>query len=189
MKKLKYLFLLIALLVVPFVAFAEGEEVTSDSGETGEVDNRVVVYFFHGDGCPHCAEAEEWFDSIQEEYGSKFRIEPYETWSDEDNATLMQQISDARGDNATGVPYIIIGDKSWVGFNADTMGDEIKAQIDQVYETPVESRYDVLSAVDGTTEKKEEKSSTTDVIVIVTILVVAAGIGFGLYAARKQVAA
>lgn len=177
MKKLKYLVLMMMLLVVPFVAFAE------DEVQPKEEDNRAVVYFFHGATCPHCLEAEEWFDSIQEEYGDKFVIKAYEVWNDEANANIMQQVSDARGDNATGVPYIIIGDKSWIGFAEETYGPEIISQIEQVYETPVEERYDVLSLVEEI--EVPEKSTASDVIALIIILVVVGGIGYAIYAARK----
>ena len=30
---------------------------------------KVKVYFFRGEGCSHCAEAEAWFNSIQEKEG------------------------------------------------------------------------------------------------------------------------
>ena len=94
-------------------------------------DGKVLVYFFRGEGCPHCEEAENWFKSIQEEYGSKFKIIDYEVWYNSENAALMQKISDTRGDDASGVPYIIIGDKSWIGYTED-YNEEIINQIIQI---------------------------------------------------------
>ena len=95
---------------VPFTVFAEEEE-------TAKEDNKEVkVYFFRGQGCSHCAEAEEWFKSIEEEYGERFKIVDYETWYNQDNAKLMEAIAKSRGETVEGVPYIIIGNKSWNGF-------------------------------------------------------------------------
>ena len=91
-------------------------------------DGKVLVYFFRGEGCPHCAEAEAWFESIKGEYGEKFKIIDYEVWNSNENAALMQRISDARGDDASGVPYIIIGDKSWIGY-AEENNEEMLNQI------------------------------------------------------------
>ena len=181
MKYLRYLVLLLAVVfVLPFVAYAEGEE---DAPLIAE-DQRVAVYFFHGATCPHCQEAREWFESISEEYGYKYKLVEYEVWNDADNAALMQKVSDSRGDNATGVPYIIIGDKSWIGFSEETMASEILAQIDTEYETAVADRYDVLQAVgEGTTEVEEAKSN--DVVALIIILVVVAGVCFGIYKARQ----
>ncbi|MBR3210808.1 MAG: hypothetical protein IKF71_02590 [Bacilli bacterium] len=178
MKNLKYIVLVLAFVFMfPFVAFAEDEETT-----TAAKDDRVVVYFFHGATCSHCAEAKEWFSSIEEEYGSKFRIQYYEVWSDEDNAALMQKVSDFRGDDASGVPYIICGDQSWIGFSEDSMATEIKEKIDEMYNTPVEERYDVMALL----PKDEEKGAAGDVLALIIILVVVGGIGFGIYKARKS---
>ena len=185
MKKLKYLVLMLVLLLVPVIAFADEEEDT-----TKEEDNRAIVYFFHGDGCPHCAEAEEWLESIEEEYGSKFKVVAYEVWNDQENAALMQSVSDLRGDNATGVPYLVVGDKSWIGFDEATMASEIKAQIDAVYETPVDERYDALSLVDATgnskTKEADKKESGNDVVALIIILIVVGGACFGIYKARQS---
>ena len=182
MKVLKYIVLLFAIvLIVPFIAFAEGEEEAEPVA--AEEDNRAIIYFFHGSTCSHCAEAKAWFESIQGEYGSKFRIAAYEVWNDAENAALMQKVSDLRNDNATGVPYIICGDQSWIGFNQETMGPEILSKIDEVYNTPVAERYDVMSLLPEETEEPE--STGNDVVALIIILVVVGAIGFGIYKARK----
>ena len=195
MKKLRFLLvLLLAIMIIPFGVFAEGEEeqsqtegeqVTTTAAE--ESDKRAIVYFFRGQGCSHCAEAEEWFNSIQEELGEYFKIVDYETWYNKDNAELMTKVAEARNDEAGGVPYIIIGDKSWIGF-ADDYKDEIKAQIKDLYAQDVSQRYDILKLVDGKTstkDKKEEKSGS-DVLALIVIIIVCGGIGFGIYTARKN---
>lgn len=187
MKRLKYFVLLLAMvLLFPLAVFADEEETT----ESELVDTRAIIYFFRGEGCPHCADAEEWFESIESEYGEKFAIVDYETWYDTDNAELMQKVSDARGDNATGVPYIIIGDKSWIGFDKETYGPEILAQIDAVYATEVSERYDALSAVGVTAKlpnaKTEAKSTGSDVLALIIILVIVGGVCFGIYKARQS---
>ena len=88
MKKIKMLFLvLVSLLVLPLGVFAEGEDEETVSNETSK---KVNVYFFRGDGCPHCAEAEEWFESINEELGDKYELKDYEVWNNQDNSELMQ---------------------------------------------------------------------------------------------------
>ena len=184
MKKFKFLFvLLLAVIMIPFTVFAEGEE------EVSEESKEVPLYFFRGEGCPHCQEAEEWFASIEEELGSYFKIVDYETWYNSDNADLMSKVEKARGEEAGGVPYIIIGDKSWIGF-ADDYKEEIKAQIKAVYDQEVDARYDIMKYVEAgkTTKKKEDtkKGVGGDVIALIVIIIVCAGIGFGINFARKN---
>ena len=176
MKKILLMIVMTCLLFIPIFCFAEGEE--------KDVDNRVHVYLFRGETCPHCKEAEEWLDSIQEEFGSKFVLIDYEVWNNEDNASLMEEVSTYRGDNATGVPYIVIGDKSWIGFDEETMGSEIKAQINQEFEKEVADRYDVMKHVKS--PEKEKKSVGKDILSLIIILIVVGGICFGIYKARES---
>ena len=178
MKTLKYLFVLLMLLVLPVMVYAEGEEET-----TTDDSNEVIVYFFRGEGCSHCAEAEAWFQSIEEEYGSMFKIVDYETWYDEDNAALMQKVAEAKHEDAQGVPYIIIGNKSWNGFT-ESYGAEMLAAIKSEYETPANERYDIMKLLPKGVKKEEEKSN--DVLALILILVVVGGVCFGVYKARNN---
>lgn len=200
MKKLKIFLAIIAcLLIVPFTVLAEGD---TDSASSNEDSKKVKLYFFHGDGCPHCAEAEEFFDSIKDEYGDKFEVVAYEVWYDTDNNELLQKIGEARDEKISGVPYILIGDKSWSGY-ASSLDDEIIDAIKSEYDKDVADRYDIMNYVDGskgnskalgdnssnssnnsTTVKDEKKSN--DALAIVIMLVVAAGIGYGVVVARKK---
>lgn len=173
MKKLKYLvILLIAALIIPFTVHAEGEE-----------SKEVKVYFFRGEGCSHCAEAEAWFQSIEEEYGSYFQIIDYETWYNRENSELMQRVAKARGEKAEGVPYIIIGNQSWNGFT-ESYGSEMIERIKSEFEKDVKDRYDIIKLLP---EMEKEKDSTgSDILALVIILVVFGGICFGVYKARKK---
>lgn len=175
MKKLKYLvILLIAALIIPFTVNAEGEE--SESKE-------VKVYLFRGEGCPHCQEAEAWFQSIEEEYGSYFEIVSYETWYNQENAELMQRVAKARGEEASGVPYIIIGNQSWNGFT-ESYEPEMIERIKSEFEKDINDRYDIIKLLP---EKEKEKDSTgSDILALIVILVVFGGICFGLYKARNK---
>lgn len=81
-------------------------------------ENKVNVYFFWGDGCPHCEHAKEFFKDIQnqEQYDSIFNIYSFETWYNKDNEKIMKVFAKAMNEEAKGVPYIIIGNKTFKGF-------------------------------------------------------------------------
>ena len=185
MKNIKYLvILLVVSLLVPVAVFAADEEVVAENPEA--TDNKVPVYIFRGEGCPHCEEALTWFSGIEGEYGSKYKIVDYETWYNEDNAALMEKVAKARGETAEGVPYIIIGDKSWSGFSEADYAEEIKTQIDAVYAQDVSARYDVMKYLDNPTKKKSsDDSGSNDALILLLILVIAGGLGFGIYKARS----
>ena len=195
MKSLKIIFILLVALLLPIVAFAEDEDTDAATTEDGEVvmaeegSNEVNVYFFRGEGCSHCAEAEAWFESIEEEYGSKFKIVDYETWYNSENAELMQKVAEARGETAEGVPYIIVGNKSWNGFAQD-YADEILAQIESEFETNVDERYDIMKLMEtggnAKVDDKDDKKSN-DALSLIIILVAVGAICFGVYKASNSV--
>ena len=173
MKNLKILALVLAVfLVLPLAVFAD------------EATEEVNVYLFRGEGCPHCAEAEEWFKSIEDEYGDLFNVVDYETWYDQDNAELMQRVAEARGEEAKGVPYIIVGNKSWNGF-AEDYEDEILSEIQEVSKQSVSDRYDIMKLLPSLEKEKDKPKSSSDVLALIIILLVAGGLGFGIYKARK----
>ncbi len=181
MKKFKlFLIVLTTILLLPFSVFAEETETTSK-----EDTNKVNVYFFRGDGCSHCAEAEEFFDSIQEEYGKYFNLVDYETWYNEENSKLMEKVAGELGDEVSGVPYIIIGEKTWNGYTSE-YGDEIKETIKKEYKKAKSDRYDVIKVLNGSQKGKKENYSN-DIIALIIIIVVVAGIVAGIIYTRKKV--
>ena len=167
MKKISLLLIVLAILLVPFTTVAKSK--------------KVNVYFFRGEGCSHCAEAEEFFKSIEAEYGKYYKLVDYEVWHNQDNASLMEQVAEARGDEAGGVPYIIIGDKSWNGYASD-YADSIKKKIKDVYNQKPKDRYDVMDHIkDG----KGNKNYFMDIIISVLVVAVVAGAITGLYFIRR----
>lgn len=195
MKKIKlFLAIIMCLFAMPLAVLADENsndnnvEVTSGETEVKEEDNRVKIYFFRGDGCPHCADAEEFFNSIKEEYGQYYKILDYETWYNSDNAALLQKVGEARKEEITGVPYILIGDKSWSGYD-DSFADEIKNTIKSEYEKVVADRYDIANYVDftnATGNVDEPAKKSNDAMVLIIILLAGAGIAYGVIVARKK---
>ena len=144
---------------------------------------------FRGQGCPHCEEAEEWFKSIEEEHGSKFKIVDYETWYNEDNKEMFRKVLKARNEyvsdeESLGVPYIVVGNKSWNGF-AEDYSAEILDTINSEFAKEEKDRYDIMKYVDSTSNKKED-TSNNDAVALLLILVVVLGIGYGISSARKK---
>ena len=186
MKKFKYLILvLVGAFLLPMsvnAAVKADSELSADSKE-------VKVYVFRGEGCPHCEEALEWFKSIEDEHGDKFEVIGYETWKNADNNSLMEDISTARGDNAEGVPYILIGDEAWNGFDESYKEPMLKT-IDSEYSKEVNKRTDIVKEVLAGTYKTSNitKTKSTDIVsaVILLVLIVIAGIAAGIYYYMKN---
>ena len=96
--------------------------------------DKIKVYIFYGDGCPHCHNAMEFFKSIEEEYGKYFELVSYETWYSSTNNKLMLSAAEALNTDTTnlGVPYIIIGDKTFLGYT-ESYNEDIKEAIVNAY--------------------------------------------------------
>lgn len=176
MKKMKlFLVLILALLMVPFGVFADEDD-----------KKEVNVYFFKGEGCGYCAAGLEWFDELDDKYDDMYELHEYETWYDEKNANLMNAVAEVRGETVNGVPYIIVGNQSWNGFD-ENVGKEILAKIKEEYKA--EERYDVMDYVDEAALVKgpeKDDSIADDIAVTVLLLVVVAGVGLGIYTLRKS---
>ena len=157
----------------------------ADLSEYKESDDKVNVYIFRGSTCSHCLDAVAHFASIVKDEGKYFNVKTYEVWSNSDNNDLMNDAANEIGDSeVSGVPYIIIGKKSWSGYAA-SYDDEMMKQIKSEYNKDKSKRYDVIKAVNG--ESTGEKSSIAgDVISVIIIIAVIGLITFGIISARKK---
>lgn len=150
MKYLKYLLLL--LFLVPTICFAD----------------QANVYIFHGDGCPHCANAENFFLSIKGDYD--FKLIGFEIFHNEANQNLMKDVGEHFKAEVSGVPYIVIGDKTFYGYttlyNEDiihAMNIEIKNNnandVVKNYITD-DANYSIL--LDSSTKSSEDTTKNND---------------------------
>lgn len=157
----------------------------ADLSEYKESDDKVNVYIFRGSTCSHCLDAVAHFASIAKDEGKYFNVKTYEVWSNSDNNDLMNDAANEIGDSeVSGVPYIVIGKKSWSGYAA-SYDDEMMKEIKSEYNKDKSKRYDVIKAVNG--EATGEKSSIAgDVISVVIIIAVIGLITFGIISARKK---
>lgn len=117
--------------------------------------DKVTIYLFRGKGCGYCRSFLTFLSNINEEYGKYFELESYEVWYNADNNALMKTISNFLGEEARGVPYIIIGDKVFAGYSSSDDA-EIKSTIKKLYNTKKSKRYDVFK------EYKKENKLTGD---------------------------
>ena len=94
-------------------------------------EGKVNIYFFWGDGCPHCESESAFFDSIESEYGDYYNLYTFETWQNEENAELLKTFSDAMEVESRGVPYTIIGEEVFTGFSESMESGFINAIVEE----------------------------------------------------------
>ncbi|MFM7172540.1 MAG: glutaredoxin family protein, partial [Caldilinea sp.] len=75
----------------------------------------VVLYFFWGEGCPHCAAAKPFLVELEQRYPS-LTVRAYEVWNHEANRALFVQIAARHGVEPTAVPVFFVGNRHWIGY-------------------------------------------------------------------------
>lgn len=95
----------------------------SSSGPDGtasrSLNRRFTVYFFWGEGCPHCVDEKPFLEALQQRHPG-MDIRSYEVWHDKQNAALMADMSRAYGSSISGVPMTFVDRKAFVGFTEQT---------------------------------------------------------------------
>lgn len=88
--------------------------------------DKVNIYFFWGQGCPHCAAERKFLDSLQEKY-PQIEIKSFEVTKNRENAELLQKIGQKLDTDVSTVPFTIIGKYHFSGYlNDQTSGQQIE---------------------------------------------------------------
>jgi hypothetical protein len=134
MGKYKYLYLGALLVVIFLVVIVKinNASVQSNSNQgieiTGSTSPKADLYLFWGDGCPHCAKEEIFLKSIASKYPD-LRMQKFEVWKHQDNATLMMAVAKSLNTEIGGVPFTIVGDQYFSGFDESYTAPKIEARI------------------------------------------------------------
>jgi len=102
--------------------------------------NEVNVYFFYGQGCPHCAHEEVFLDELELKYPT-LNIERYEVYQNDENRDLFHECSALAGASIQGVPTTFIDAKTHIGFNTN-IGKDIESEIERCL---IENCTDILT--------------------------------------------
>lgn len=114
MTGLKYIILILFLLLLASFARAE---------------NKVYVYLFYGEGCPHCAAERSLLEQLQQKY-PEVEIRSFEIYGCTENSNMYTEMCKAYGTRPYGVPTTFIGDEYVIGYiNDDITGKEIEEKI------------------------------------------------------------
>ena len=149
--------------------------------------NKINVYIFEGDGCPHCAEAIEWFEETlakDSEYSEYYNLVKYEVWYNEENNELMGEVANELGTQASGVPFIVIGEKYFSGFSSASSPETIKETIKEQYNN--NDYQDVVKAVQkGISIDRKVSSGTIIPIVVVSAIAIIAVLALVFFTKEK----
>ena len=103
------------------------DNIQEPQNQVEDNSDKVVVYFFWGDGCPHCADQKPFLEELDNKY-PELEVKMYETYNNPDNVQLFKDVAKAYGTTARGVPATFVGDEFWVGY-LPSIGEEIENKI------------------------------------------------------------
>ena len=121
---------------------------------------QVNLYFFHGDGCPHCAEEEKFLAKIEKKY-SYVKIIRYEVWKNKSNALLMDRVGNRYDVATSSVPLTIISGTAISGYS-ESIGIRIERAIKYYKDNPKENVNYVSQIKNGTFDEDEIKDSFSE---------------------------
>ncbi len=159
-KKQLILFLLTGLILItatPLNAktLAPVETKTNLDLTSGKQLNKLPVYLFWGDGCPHCHAEIIFLNKIQKNY-PQIEFKKFEIYNNQNNYKLLEQISREKGVEVKGVPTLFIGDQTIIGFNTEaTTGLKIKRALDN---------YLIKNKIKAPTADKKNNENKDEVI-------------------------
>ncbi len=128
-----------------------------------EAQEKVSLYLFWSDGCPHCQEEKIFLAKLVEKY-PQLEIKDYEVSSSQTNAALLKKAGDSLGVNVSGVPFTVIGQEYFVGYlNDETTGKEIEAAVNYALENDYQ---DVVGSLFSRSEESDQDKvkGATDII-------------------------
>ncbi len=141
------------------------ENIEHDFSNYKETNDQVIIYLFRGNGCGYCRNFLTFLNSIVDEYGKYFRVVSFEVWGDNNNAALKEEVSTFLNYRSEGVPYIVIGDQVFPGYN-NSFNDAIKEKIMSEYEKDEKDRYDVFAEMEKAQKEEENKGKVNYFLII-----------------------
>jgi cytochrome c biogenesis protein CcdA/glutaredoxin len=110
-------------LLVPFSSAYAQEDTVVDN-------DKINIYFFWGEGCPHCEKEKAFLKTFQEE-NPDVVVRDYEVWGSRENLELMMEFAKELDVDVRGVPFTVIGEHYVIGWVSDDYsGSEIEEAVE-----------------------------------------------------------
>lgn len=154
MKKLTYI-LLFLIMFIPCVIFGS--------------EKYLNIYLFYGDGCPHCAEEEEWFKTYLEK-NKNIKIHRYEVWYDKDNQEKYSKVHEILNDKSSGIPYLVIGESVISGFDKDLTPERIRNAVEYYRNVNYKDKVGIYLGVVSESETGQGETKYEDTKVKIPLL-------------------
>ena len=147
--------LLFLLLFIPFLVFGSEKDLN--------------IYLFYGDGCPHCAEEEEWFKTYLDK-NKNIKIHRYEVWYNKDNQEKYSKVHEILNDKSNGIPYLIIGETVISGFDKELTPERIKNAVEYYSNINYKDKVGIYLGVVSERESGKDEAKYEDTKVKIPLL-------------------
>ncbi|MDX9913818.1 MAG: hypothetical protein RBS77_04525 [Candidatus Moranbacteria bacterium] len=84
-----------------------------------QAEGDFKIYFFYGEGCPHCAKEASFLSEIEEKYPD-LKLKTFEIYNSQENVELLRKIGKYLEVDIAGVPFTVVGKKYFSGFDETT---------------------------------------------------------------------
>lgn len=129
MKKSSIIITISVIVIILVIANFYYTKMQNDKKLLASIQDKII--FFYGEGCPHCANVEKFFQDNSVE--SKVQFEKREVWGDKQNTYLMTLIATKKcnlPENELGVPFLwngsdskcLLGDQPIIDFFKQKIG-------------------------------------------------------------------
>jgi glutaredoxin len=116
---MKYAICNVLTALIIFLGLVAGADAVT--GNTAKASG-VSLYFFWGEGCPHCQRAKPFIKELERKYPA-LRIESWEVMEHRENIPRLMEMAKACNQEATSVPTFIIGNRMVSGFSTETANE------------------------------------------------------------------
>ena len=154
MKRITYI-LLFLVLFIPCIIFGSEKDLN--------------IYLFYGDGCPHCAEEEEWFKTYLDK-NKNIKIHRYEVWYNKDNQEKYSKVHEILNDKSNGIPYLIIGETVISGFDKELTPERIKNAVEYYSNINYKDKVGIYLGVVSERESGKDEAKYEDTKVKIPLL-------------------
>lgn len=154
MKRITYI-LLFLVLFTPCIIFGSEKDLN--------------IYLFYGDGCPHCAEEEEWFKTYLDK-NKNIKVHRYEVWYNKDNQEKYSKVHEILNDKSSGIPYLIIGETVISGFDKELTPERIKNAVEYYSNINYKDKVGIYLGVVSERESGKDEAKYEDTKVKIPLL-------------------
>lgn len=150
--------------------------------------NPVDLYFFEGQGCPHCAKMKSFLEGLKADYPN-LKVYDFEVYFNKENQALFSKMAEVYKSDANGVPAIFIGDEAIQGEAYEKVKNAVEKCSGQVCASPISKIGQSTNNNDTNTLNGPKSNLTQNEIVgwgIISMVVLAGLFSIIFYFKKKK---